>query len=128
MKNSVGLSCEMVVGLHVRHVGRVQRGWLNGGQHPDKQCTRQQKYVLAVHANHHSSNMIVNRCNAGWGGCEGARCACRPEAKMPHMRPALGHWDPTGAASSPQPRCVRATTWKTARSTHIQPDKPSTTQ
>ena len=52
--------------------GGVQRGGLNRVQHPDRQCTRQQNYVLAVHANNHSSNMIVNQCGAGWGGFEGA--------------------------------------------------------
>ena len=52
--------------------GGGQRGGLNRVQHPDRQCTRQQNYVLAVHANNHSSNMIVNQCGAGWGGFEGA--------------------------------------------------------
>ena len=50
----------------------AQRGWLNRVQHPDRQCTRQQHYVLAVHANNHSSNMTVNQCGAGWGGFESA--------------------------------------------------------
>ena len=36
------------------------------------QCTRQQDYVLVVHANNDYSNMIVNQCGAGLGGFEGA--------------------------------------------------------
>ena len=37
-----------------------------------KCCTRQQNYVLIVHANRQSGNMIVNQCGAGRGGFEGA--------------------------------------------------------
>ena len=52
--------------------GGVQRRGLNRVQHPDRQCTRQQNYVLAVHANNNYRNLIVNQCGAGWGGFEGA--------------------------------------------------------
>ena len=39
----------------------VQRGLLNRVQHPDRQCTRQQNCVLDVHANDHSSNIIIKQ-------------------------------------------------------------------
>ena len=75
MTYSVVLMCQTVVDLHAKHVGRGggQRGWLNFHvQHPDRQCSRQQNYVLAVHAIIHSCNTTINRCGAGWGGFEGA--------------------------------------------------------
>ena len=54
MTYSVVLLCETVVDLHARPVGggggSAEAG-LNRVQHPDRQCTRQQNYVLAVHAN-----------------------------------------------------------------------------
>ena len=65
------LLCETVVDLQARLVGRggrgVQRRGLNRVQHLDRQCTRQQNYVLDVYANNNYCHMIVNQCGAGWG-------------------------------------------------------------
>ena len=76
MTYSVMPLCETVVDLDPRPVcvwvGGGQRGGLNRVQHPDRQCTGQQNYVLALQANNEYSNMIVNQCGAGWGGFEGA--------------------------------------------------------
>jgi hypothetical protein len=49
---------------YAKHVG-WGTGWLNHGQHPDRQCSRQQNYVLTVHAINHSSNTTINHCGAG---------------------------------------------------------------
>ena len=71
---SVALIFETAVDLHAKHGG----GCLHRVQHPDRQCSRPQNYVLDGHAINHSSNTAINQCGAGWGGFQGGgSCAMR---------------------------------------------------
>jgi hypothetical protein len=65
MTYSVVLMCQTVVDLHAEHVWGGGTGWLNNVQHPDRQCSRPQNYVLPVHAINHPSYSTINHCGAG---------------------------------------------------------------